>query len=1000
MSDIATISLRVNTSDLERGNQALDDFQKAAGTAAKKSDDLNASFRSGNGGAKQAADGLREQKRELQDLLNKISPVNRALNELDSIQESLSKFRNKGLVGDEDFGRYNGVLEATRSKLAQVLESETAEGRARQELARETERAAAANDRFLKSLTDQAATFRGSNADIAEYRAAQMGIAEQAAPIIAQMRQQETALKVEAEQRRIVKQAIVEMEAAERAEAAEVSRAQRARESFVETLEREVNAIGKSRTELLALKAAELGVSDQSAPLIARLREQDDAWKRGEISAGQYRQAMRLLPAQITDVVTSLASGSPVWLVAIQQGGQIKDSFGGVSNATKVLLSFLNPMNVAIGLVALGFGALALKVADNRKELAESAKAVQDNIGVTGDFAEKLAVNIRNIADTSGQTADAVSKAFISTNDGAGQAVDKLIAVGVSYQDAKTRVEQYKESGDFTSLNSLIEQHKLKIAGIADQWTDAAVKVRNYYTAADKGPQGVALGGAIDGGIVAAGSAKSLLADITGAQRTYQEDVKKTAESTESLYLSLDRVASAQKNLVDAQKNLNKIRQTGDKETISQAERIVVLRQQELASAMKAQTPRSKTRDPNATQDKQDLDLQRQTLALQVQLDVMGKQQALGGVISQQRRDLLTTESEISILTEKAQKEGLNQQEQIRLAADKRTLSERETLAALGDQYEQKKRLQELDKQASKFEEQQRAKQAAIDAQASGKSSTEAQRDAERARIGEQYADNPDARDRALRAAEETYKKQDDLQSNWLAGAKSAWTEYYDTATNVYQSVHNVAASAFSGLNGMLDDLVLTGKTSFKSFAASMLKMIAQVIDQLLIAYAIQSALGWITGSSSGGSTPSGAYTGAAANLTFSGGGYTGDGGKYQPKGVVHGGEFVFTKEATSALGIDNLYSLMRSAQGYANGGYVGSAPMTGLKGGSGAAGFAPVFSTTVNIDSDGGASSKSSDGGDAMGRALAAELQNAALQVVQKQVKNGGIIYNFVKGR
>ncbi|MEM5618467.1 phage tail length tape measure family protein [Pseudomonas aeruginosa] len=36
------------------------------------------------------------------------------------------------------------------------------------------------------------------------------------------------------------------------------------------------------------------------------------------------------MPAQITDVVTSLASGMPVWMVAIQQGGQITDSFGGV----------------------------------------------------------------------------------------------------------------------------------------------------------------------------------------------------------------------------------------------------------------------------------------------------------------------------------------------------------------------------------------------------------------------------------------------------------------------------------------------------------------------------------------------------------------------------------------------------------------------------------------------------------------------------------------------
>jgi TP901 family phage tail tape measure protein len=53
-------------------------------------------------------------------------------------------------------------------------------------------------------------------------------------------------------------------------------------------------------------------------------------------------------------------------------------------------------------------------------------------------------------------------------------------------------------------------------------------------------------------------------------------------------------------------------------------------------------------------------------------------------------------------------------------------------------------------------------------------------------------------------------------------------------------------------------------------------------------------------------------------------GGYTGNGGKYEPKGVVHGGEFVFDKESTSKIGVGPLYSMMRSARGYADGGAVG----------------------------------------------------------------------------
>jgi DNA repair exonuclease SbcCD ATPase subunit len=45
----------------------------------------------------------------------------------------------------------------------------------------------------------------------------------------------------------------------------------------------------------------------------------------------------------------------------------------------------------------------------------------------------------------------------------------------------------------------------------------------------------------------------------------------------------------------------------------------------------------------------------------------------------------------------------------------------------------------------------------------------------------------------------------------------------------------------------------------------------------------------------------------AQAIKGFATGGYTGDGGKYEPAGVVHRGEFVFNKEATRRIGVKNL---------------------------------------------------------------------------------------------
>lgn len=913
MSDIATISLRVNTSDLERGNQALDQFQQAAGDAAKQGDAFNQSQKNGAGGAQKNTEQLRQQQAELRNLLNQISPVNKALDELDSAQQQLSRFRGGGFLGVEQYERYNEILEATRDRLLTVQDAETAEGRARQQQAQAAERAAAAA------------------------------------------------------------------------------------QSFVASLETQVSTLGKTRTELLELKAAELGVAEQTAPLIARLREQDDAWKRGEISAGQYRQAMRQLPAQITDVVTSLAGGQPIWLVAIQQGGQIKDSFGGIGNAAKALLSFLNPMNVILGGVALAMGAVALHARDAQKQLATLRDSVTQNLGATGDDAQKLAVNIAAIAEASNKTTDEVQKAFITTKDGATEAINKLVSVGESYNDARAKVDQYKAASDFTALNGVIENHKLAIAGIADGWTDAARKARDYYAPTGKGLGNIALGGAYDPALAQQQQASEWEAKSREGWQQQQQAQAAAAEAVSKQYYGTNQLARAQRDLNDLLKQQQVLQRGTDTEAQKQVQSLIDQKRKEI-DRLNAQQNKQKAPKGQSQLNTADLNAQRDVLALQVQLDVLDKQQAIGGVISKQRRDLLTTESEIAVLTKKAQTDSLNQQEKLRLASDQRTLSEKETLARLGDQYEQKKRMYALDQQALKFQEQQRAKIAQLDALAKGKTDRQAQRETEEARIRSEYADNPKAMNRALDAAHERNQREDELQSNWLAGAERAWSDYYESATNVFSAIQSVAGSAFQGLSGMLDDLVITGTASFKEFAASMVKMIAQVIDRLLVAYAIQAALGWVSGS--GGSAPNGAYESAATNLKFDSGGYTGDGGKYEPKGVVHGGEFVFTKEATSAIGIDNLYALMRGAQGYASGGYVGRAPMAGLNSSRGAGAGGPIINTTVNVNTNGGTSSQSNGSGDAMVRALASQIESAALQVVRKQVKNGGVIYNLVNGR
>lgn len=1133
MSDIATIALRVNTSELERGNKALDDFKGSAAGAAKGADDFGNSTkgagkvtadaareineihqrvrafteaqRQNQGSTKSASQATVQQQQELQNLLNRISPVNRALNDLDDLQTSLSKHRSN--LDTETYARFNAILDTTRTKLSQVMESETAEGRARQEQAQNAERAAVSQKSFLQSLNDQVVAFKSSKADIAEYRAAQMGISQQAAPIIARLREQEQAVAREADQKRAaaiasrgLKQALAEQESAERAVAAESRRAAAAQQTFIESLQSQVTAIDKTRSELLELKAAQLGVSSQAAPMIARLRDQENAWKRGEVSAGQYRQAMRMLPAQFTDIATSIAGGMPIWMIAIQQGGQIKDSFGGVGNSLKALASLITPVRLALG----GLVTAGALVAYNFYSAAERSEELRKSLALTNSYSGLTASSLQNTVSA----ANAAGVSYSNASDALNSLIKAGVPAGANFEMLTVSVAKFsKESG--VALDEVAKD----IAALANDPSKGilalnekyhfltAVQYEHIAALQEEGRYSEALAEAnrvaADGMETAATNMKESLGTVSRIMRgltdmakgmwdaiegigrapTQNEALKTLTNRRDSIQAQISNseetgynrsngrldewrkelgVLNAQinafklmgdiqvakeeaassaraqhnQNLTDAislQQGLNQGLTNAEKreKAITELNRQRIRMNQAAAADPKSNVGMSEAeyqkrvaninnqyKDPKTAKgrayvtpagNRAEDSGQSELMALQAQYQVLQQHSSINDVISQQRKDLWKTESQFTVLEEASRTRQLSKQEQSLLASKDQVLQLARQKALLGDQITAQEQLNKRMDSAQKYATQMSEKTDALN-RGSTMSERQAQRELARSQLrsGWQNAGgslSDEGYQSELKAAEDYYAAEDALRSNWLAGAKKGWAEYQDSATNVYSSVSQIAQAGLNGLADALTSMVTTGKASIKDFGTSMLKMIVEVINRLLIAYAVQQALGWISAGASATSTAASAgSTGAMGMSTsyaaYDEGGYTGYGGKYEPAGVVHKGEFVFTKEATQRIGVSNLYGMMR---GYADGGVVDGAGMMYGASSSGTAGV--NVQTTVNV-STGSDQQQSASQNAALTKAYQQTIDRAVTEGIQKQTGQGGIIWQAMQTR
>lgn len=1037
MTDVASITLRVDTGDLQRGNNELDKFQKAAVGAAGAADGFSASGKDTAKTSKELAQSVDETHRRVAEFAARLREAQTTTSATGKAQDQLTESYFRQIDRIKQLGTGTQELQAVQNQIRAARAAgnitqdnyltltSAAAGKMR-ELTRAEETSAAAKSIFIQKLKDQVTTQSLSREELLRYRAAQLGAGSAADVYIKKL----TAAG-EATRSLGLKSAAARREIG-------VLIGELARGNFGALRGSGITLANRAGwiDQLLTLRG--LGIAGVVSVIAGAVIGLGKAWYEGSQEATEFNKQLILTgnysgktAGQLQALAQSLAANGVTQHAAADALAKVLGSGSFSGDAVTMIADTAARLNTSVGQsvdeTIKQFKGLQSEPVQAVTELdkslhfltatqLEQITSLADQ-GRATDAAkiamESYATAMRDRAGDIRENLGDLEKAWRWVSEAAAGAWDSMLNVGretpLNVKLESTRQELERAQRDLTTLqtngavnttgygygrpnDSLSSQQNILHL---QQQTALVARLKKEYDSL--GAQSTLEG-------LEAGRKKAEQDEQTRLKRQFQadQDLKKqyeTAEEKHQRELTRIRNSAASKSVKD---------EAIERENARYAK----------SSARGEKKPRAYVTPAG---DRADDSAQAEVLALQTQLQVLKQHSGINDKISQQRRDLWKAQAQYSVLETAAGQRQLQAQEKSLLSTKDSVLAQKEKLASLGDEVLQQERLNKLQDASAKYVIQMSEKRQALHDSAE-LSDRESQRRMAEAQLAQGWQNQGGSLEdngykNQLRAARDYYAEEDRMRADWSGGVKKGWAEYLDSATNVYSSIQNVAQSALGGISDMMTNLVTTGTASFKQFSVSILKMIVEIINKLLVAYAVQTAMGWVSGSQTFSSTglndgTHGIPMPPKLNQAWSGGyipefakggavGYTGDGGKYEPKGIVHGGEFVFTKEATSSLGIGNLYALMKNAtsgNGYADGGYVGKAPMYGLSNRNVNSSSAPQVNITIN--QNGQTQTNSSAGFENFGKEIGAFVDQRYRSNIQRDLGQQGAISAFVMGK
>ncbi|HHP1816404.1 TPA: phage tail length tape measure family protein [Klebsiella pneumoniae] len=286
----------------------------------------------------------------------------------------------------------------------------------------------------------------------------------------------------------------------------------------------------------------------------------DDLGKTGQ-SAAQTAYAMRMIPAQMTDIIVGLSTGQSPFMVLMQQGGQLKDMFGGIGPAIKgvgtYVMGLVNPLTLAAA--AVGFLGLAYyKGSQEQDEFYKSLTLGGNLVGKTSGQLVDMAARVSVAANTTTGAAASTLNQLVSSGKVVDDSLERVTTAIVKISDA-TGIATEKLVSDF---NDIAADPVAAITKLNDQYHFLTLATYNQIKALqDEGNQQDAARVATDAYANAMQQRANDIHQNLGLLESAWDSLGKTAKGAWDAMLNIgreqtltDKLATLNENIAEAQK--------------------------------------------------------------------------------------------------------------------------------------------------------------------------------------------------------------------------------------------------------------------------------------------------------------------------------------------------------------------------------------------------------------------------------------------------------------